>query len=300
MDLIRKRQLFNDEGNWYKGNLHLHTTRSDGKISPEDAIRLYQKAGYDFLALTDHWVQSTDGFEGGLLMLPGCEFNVGDMVDYPIYHIVGIGMKQRVELTRSLTLPPQTVIDAIRNAGGIAILAHPAWSVTIPEACARLQGLAGVEIYNTTSGLPWNARPDSSVYIDIWASQGLMVPCFAADDAHWYNGDQTRSYIMVNARDLTKESLIKAIEQGHFYASQGPRFESISIDGNVIRVECSQVETILFYSNTIYCGDRVATGQLTQAVYEIKPTDTYVRVELIDAEGNRAWCSPFSVRRQDV
>lgn len=41
---------------WYKGNLHTHTTNSDGRLAPEVVINLYKEAGYDFLALTDHWV----------------------------------------------------------------------------------------------------------------------------------------------------------------------------------------------------------------------------------------------------
>ncbi len=40
---------------WYKGNLHTHSTNSDGRLSPEEVIRLYREEDYDFLALTDHW-----------------------------------------------------------------------------------------------------------------------------------------------------------------------------------------------------------------------------------------------------
>ena len=42
---------------WFKGNTHIHTTRSDGGKSPEVA-ELYAGAGYDFLFRTDHWVAS--------------------------------------------------------------------------------------------------------------------------------------------------------------------------------------------------------------------------------------------------
>ncbi|MBR2262926.1 MAG: hypothetical protein IJ917_01045, partial [Firmicutes bacterium] len=39
---------------WYKGNLHMHTQVSDGDLPFEEAVALYRKAGYDFLAITDH------------------------------------------------------------------------------------------------------------------------------------------------------------------------------------------------------------------------------------------------------
>lgn len=41
---------------WFKGNLHMHTLRSDGEAFPDEAILLYKRLGYDFLALTDHHV----------------------------------------------------------------------------------------------------------------------------------------------------------------------------------------------------------------------------------------------------
>ena len=40
---------------FYKANFHLHTTNSDGRRSPEEAIALYREQGYDVLAITDHW-----------------------------------------------------------------------------------------------------------------------------------------------------------------------------------------------------------------------------------------------------
>ena len=45
-----------------KGNLHAHTTFSDGVRSPQALIEEYESRGYDFLAITDHedhenWVE---------------------------------------------------------------------------------------------------------------------------------------------------------------------------------------------------------------------------------------------------
>jgi hypothetical protein len=41
-------------GNWYKGNLHAHSTISDGLLTPDEVVKLYAGKGYDFLAITDH------------------------------------------------------------------------------------------------------------------------------------------------------------------------------------------------------------------------------------------------------
>lgn len=289
-------ELFHAGGNWYKGNLHMHTQRSDGHLSPAEAIGAYRRAGYDFIALTDHWIQSETKEEDGFLLLGGCEWDTGDMVGSPIFHLVGVGMETEVRLKRSPSLPPQKIIDAINDAGGLAVLAHPAWSVTNPSDCLGLKGLCGAEIYNSVSGLPWNGeRADSSLYFDVWASQGKYFRCMAADDSHFYRGEQTRSFLMVQAETLSADGIKAAIRSGSFYASQGPRFRSVRINSDTVEVSCSPVESIVFESNTVWCPDRVVTGGADRASYRIKPTDRYVRVMLIDKEGRKAWSSPVSL-----
>ena len=39
---------------WLKGNLHAHTTESDGKRSPQAVVNDYAARGYDFLMISDH------------------------------------------------------------------------------------------------------------------------------------------------------------------------------------------------------------------------------------------------------
>src|SRR3989454_9519559 len=39
---------------WLRGNLHAHTTYSDGVKTPQDLLAEYEALGYDFLAITDH------------------------------------------------------------------------------------------------------------------------------------------------------------------------------------------------------------------------------------------------------
>ena len=85
---------------WYKGNLHTHTTNSDGAYTPEETIALYKSKDYDFLALTDHWFHGEGRQEENFLLLNGTEFDVGSTVQEGIYHIVGIGMEKAPALTK--------------------------------------------------------------------------------------------------------------------------------------------------------------------------------------------------------
>lgn len=152
---------------WLRGNLHMHTTRSDGRLPFEQAAALYEREGYDFIAVTDHWVVSEKGrTEGGMLLLSGCEYNTGSTVAEGVYHIVGIGMKKRPMLARDQEgLYAQEIIDAITESGGLAVLAHPAWSLNSAEKVAGLHGLCGTEIYNSTSDFPMNARPYAGLFV---------------------------------------------------------------------------------------------------------------------------------------
>lgn len=291
------KEVFEEGVNWYKGNLHTHTKESDGQKTKEEAIALYRDAGYDFLALTDHWVESETKMEKGMLLLSGCEWDTGDMVNRPIYHILGIGMEKKLNLPRTNEYPPQFLIDSIREAGGMAILAHPMWSLTDPWKVLELEGLTGAEIYNSVSEAEFSngRRADSSLYFDLWASQGKLMSCFAQDDSHWYQGEEMMSYLMVQAKELTKESIKEAIQKGEFYASQGPCFQSVLVEDGKVSVKCTGAKRVIFYSNAVWAEGRSQLWNGEEAVYKIKDTDKYIRVELIDENGKMAWTSPFWV-----
>ena len=76
-----------------KGGLHCHTTRSDGRVTPEDVMKMHKENGYDFLAITDHRRYNMKNFapELGLTIIPGMEVdNVGLHADHGFrcYHTV--------------------------------------------------------------------------------------------------------------------------------------------------------------------------------------------------------------------
>ena len=59
-----------------KGNLHTHSTKSDGNLSPEELIKKYREEGFDFVAVTDHRDKPEPHCYSdidGILVLEGCE-----------------------------------------------------------------------------------------------------------------------------------------------------------------------------------------------------------------------------------
>ena len=285
----------------------MHTTLSDGKILPGEACDIYQEKGYDFIAITDHRKPSRAGEHKGMVLIPGAEWDYGNGREYPVYHILSIGTESDLQLCdfyREGNLPvgnvitPQKMIDRINAAGGIAILAHPAWSLMEPGEMMDMKGIAAAEVYNSVSGVPWNAnRADSSYYFDLWAAKGRLVPCVASDDSHWYSGEQTRAFTMVQAEEKSVNGILEALRKGSFYASCGPRFEQVTYDEEQVMIECSEdVQRIIVYSNSVWVDQRVFDNPCGKAIYHISDMDRYIRIELIDGAGQKAWCSPFRVK----
>ena len=47
---------FSTPGRFWRGNLHTHSTLSDGALEPRQVVDAYKRAGYDFLQLSDHFL----------------------------------------------------------------------------------------------------------------------------------------------------------------------------------------------------------------------------------------------------
>lgn len=288
-------QLFQPGKPFFKGNLHCHTTQSDGVLSPDEVKKLYRDLGYDFLAITDHRTVTEETHqESGMLILSGIEMDF--MLPAEALHLLGIGIDQRIS-RYDLSRGPQFAIDSFRRCGGRAIVAHPAWSLNTPTTLGALCHVTAAEIYNSVSTMPWNGdRADSSILLDIAAMHGAFFNFVASDDSHQYNGEAGRAFTMVQADALTQESLFEALDAGRFYCSQGPQFEQITVEGGFVKVACSPVSTIVFYSNLVWSAQRCHSGvDLTFASYDLRQShgESYVRVQLIDSMGRSAWSNPI-------
>lgn len=272
----------------FKVNLHMHTTDSDGKLSPEEALDVYLANGFDAVAITEHWGEKMGGVHKGMTVLAGCEYNTtyrDSMMG--VYHILGIGIEQPSQGIVADD-PPQKIIDEIHRIGGIAILAHPAWSLNAPDQILPLRDVDATEIYNSVSGVHYSRRADSSYIIDLIASRGRYYPLLAADDAHYYDNDACIGWIMVEAESNAKEDLLPAIREGKFYATQGPEVHFCK-EGDEYVVRCSPASEIRFFSNSVF-SYRVFEGEgLTEARYTPQPIETYLRAEVVDANGKSAW-----------
>ena len=282
----------------YKVALHAHTDLSDGRKSPEEAAQIYRNAGFDAIAFTDHWYFGPRRELCGLTILSGVEYNLGaaDTAE-GVIHIVGVGMDEDPCLVRDKTTR-QGIVDAIHEQGGIAIWAHPAWSLNSFADTKTVSGFDGVEIYNSVSNAGQSSRPYSGYFVDVLANGGVIYPLFATDDTHFYNEeDQTRSYIMVKAKSASQRDLLDGIRRGEYYSTQGPELHARRI-GDKIVVDCSPCVMINFLSNLSIARERKQKGEgLVHGEYMIKPGDRWIRVEVVDENSLYAWSNIMEVER---
>ena len=287
---------FTQEGAWFKGNLHLHTTESDGKITPQEAVAAYAGYEYDFLAITDHrGVTDISGLDSmGMLLLPGMEMNGGETEAGAGYHIVAIGGQPGLGYETSWS--GQQLIDYGLEHCEFVFMAHPSWLSLNVNDLKDLHGYLGVEVYNTTChhGI---GRGHSEVQWDDLLVKGLRPLGFAVDDAHWGYDDAFGGYIMVKAEACEYEQIIAAIKAGDFYSSMGPRIEHIERDGERVYVRCSpcfEVRVICPFpgkGSTNYRTD--AKPPFTEIEFTLRNGVDPIRVECINEVGDKAWSNPI-------
>lgn len=125
-----------------------------------------------------------------------------------------------------------------------------------------------------------------------------MLNTIAVDDAHFYNGDECHAFIRLQAEELSAGAIMAALEQGAYYATQGPEIHQVAFDGEQVIVSCSPASRILFHSNRPYAPDRCAQGEgVTRAAYQVRRDwcESFVRVIVEDRQGFRAWANPLVI-----
>ncbi len=278
----------------YKVNLHTHTTRSDGRKTPEEVLELYHSKGYDAVALTDHWVFGAETAYKGMTVISGAEYDnntYGETVlrdSLPgLYHVVCVGAKEAPAIGEGFS--PQQMIDEIHKVGGTAILAHPAWSLNTPEQILALRNIDATEIYNSASAVHNSRRPDSSLIIDMIATRGLILPLVASDDTHYYDGeDDCISWSMVEAENNSPAAILEAVRNGKCYTTQGPEVH-LTREGDELVLRCSPAVDVVFLSNFVWSRRGFTGDNLTEVRYKPMQGETFVRAQIIDADGKHAW-----------
>lgn len=292
---------FAEPGRFWKGNIHTHSTLSDGTLTPDQVCTRYREAGYDFLSLTDHFLSQynfpladtrsfrTDSFT----TIIGAELHAGNLENGERWHIVAVGLP--------LTFKPPTddesgpeIAQRAMAAGAFVGIAHPNWYSLSQADALSLGTVHAVEIFNGVA-VDANDKADSWHLLDLLSDRGHHFHAYAADDAHFTESydDFQRGWVHVKSKSLEPDALTAALKAGHFYSSTGPQLHDISIESGQLTVRCSAAERI-FVSGHGSKSQRAWGNGLTEALFDLDRLDTpWCRVVVRDRTGGRAWSNPI-------
>jgi hypothetical protein len=276
---------------WLRGNLHTHTTNSDGRQPPQAVIDDYAGRGYDFLMLSDHdKITDTAGLDAkGMALIAGVEITANGP------HMLHVGARELV----APDADRQVVLDKINGgAGGFAIMNHPNWTDTYNHCdisvLQKLQGYAGMEIFNGVVLF----LTGSELATDKWdrvLSTGRRVWGFANDDSH----DAPHRGIvwnMVQCGTRNPDDIVAAMKSGRFYASTGVKVDEIRTEGLTVTVKAANAQSFRVHSNLGRTLARIQGSEMKFTAVPDAKNCTYLRVECFGAGEAQAWLQPMFVK----
>jgi hypothetical protein len=223
---------------WYKGDLHAHSTFSDGLDPLDVLLRRVRENGLEFFALTDH--KTVEGLrhmpsDPGFVLIPGFEF--GDRLG----HANLFGISELLSQNRSQD-PEQTragLLEA-RRAGAFIAINHPfhyesTWLLPLDDI-----DYDWIELWNG----PWfNSNQGCLVWWQAELEKGRRIPVAGGSDCHGnspfhYYGQPTT---WVAAEEPTVRAILSNLKMGHSVMSYSPDGPFIglsseeSIVGDVVR-----------------------------------------------------------------
>ncbi len=321
-----KKILLDSTKNFYKANLHCHSTKSDGKMTVEEIKEHYKKNGYSVVAFTDHEHLLDNSFlnDEGFLAITGCEIAIKEFselstlvktdmkvahfnflsrnphnTDTPCYnsvydHFVKDWFADEIvhtcgEYERSLTTEGVCEMIKIANEKDFLVTYnHPNWSLQNATDYIDYEGLWAVEVYNNECCCTGYAEYDIHAY-ETFLRSGKRIACVAADDNHSIHST-CGGWVVINADKLDYDSIFDAMENHSMYSSFGPEIKELYIDGDTAHLTFSKGVFALMSTQGRRVSKQVAVNPdgENKVEFKILPTDGYVRFDVVDDRNRRA------------
>jgi hypothetical protein len=291
---------FATPGRFLKGNIHTHSALSDGARPPAAVCEAYRSRGYDFLALTDHflarygWAMADTRPErrAGFTTLIGAELHAPATSLGELWHILAVGLPLDFAPNAEGETGPALAARALA-AGAFVAIPHPAWYGLTRADAESIPGAHAIEAYNHTSEVR-TQRGDGLQLADQLLAAGRDLTLIAVDDAHFHCDDAFGGWLMVKAEANEPEPLLAALKAGAFYATQGPEIRDVAWSATHVTVRCSPAAAIIVTGRGSRATQRLGTD-LTEArlpLDALAPGGT-ARITVVDAAGRCAWANPF-------
>lgn len=222
----------NRTSGWYRGELHLHSSESDGKASAAEVARAVEEIGLDFASLTDHytvsgWHHMRQALTGRTLLIRGCE--VTSRRGHANLHGVSEPIDPHADRAE-WTL--RDVAAAVHAQGGLFCVNHP-FSGVLGWRAEEVpwDEIDAMEVVHALSG------PGNNLQLGLWDHHlrlGRKIVGIAGTDSHHpERGAHSLGRLTnwVYADSLTERGLIAGIRAGRVLATYGPFVEFSAVAG---------------------------------------------------------------------
>ena len=213
------------------------------------------------------------------------------------------GVYDENDLTEETVYDKEWISDylcAVRDAGFLITYNHPMWSLQGHNDYIGLRGLHAIEVINGGCA-PLN--DNTSIHYDAMLHAGMNVVPVGGDDNHEKNGCGI-GWTMIKAEELSYDALIAAYKRGDCYASDGPDIHELYIEGGRIYISCSPAYSVVLFTEGRRIGWKgMKDGEeLTEVSFKLDPEKhgRYVRVEICDHRGRKAFSSAYEVTSEMV
>ena len=276
------------DGGWLRGNLHAHSFPDSGcgTLPTEEVMARYEKAAYDFLAISNHMCL-TPTSANRMVMLPGIEWNSDIGEHTGVYALEAHTVAPACAITRQVEL-----LADFSGSDRLLVLNHPDWQLRPHyrrEELERASGHDGIEIYNALI----RRLDGSAISTDKWdylLSKERRTLGFASDDSH-IASDIGQGWIVLRAPQRTPAAILRAIKCGNFYCSSGVVIADIRRTGNMIEIESEDGQEIqaIGSGGAQLCSVRDRSLSINLATIDSR----YLRFQIYGAGATMAWTQPF-------
>jgi len=270
-----------------KGQLHCHTTNSDGLDSPSALVTAYKDAGFNFMTITDHNFITPDPSISGITWIGTSSEESQER------HINAFD----ITIRDSTLINTQDIINFHRANNKITSLNHSNWNydqdsiskAVLQDEILKLFDFNFIEVFNGTTGTYAETQWD-------WAlSSGKKVFGTSVDDCHNITASNqfNAGWVVVHVNSNDKASILDNLRRGNFYSSTGNDI-SVSVSENVITASSTTSSNITFIGNN---GRLLQSNDgVTSVTYTIRGDEGYVRVNSVKVSNStKAWSNPIFI-----
>lgn len=305
-----------DVSTFQKGNLHTHTTESDGDSSPEVVIAWYRSHGYQFVALTDHnhftdparFASYTDD---GFALLAGEEVTMtgaGRQV-----HVNALCTERGIGggAFRSASEALEWAIGQVDAQNGVALVNHPNFDDAL--AISDVVTAHGASLLEIKSGHPYvydeghHGRPSHEALWDMALTAGERWMGVAVDDMHHLDQSADppafpgRAWVQVFSPSADAGAICQALRDNALYSSTGAALRRIRVTAESYDIWPEDGAAIVTFvgsaGRALARGGPRAPGE--PASYTPRTADGYVRARVTSPDGTAAWTPAVRVLSSD-